>query len=300
MQNVLALDGAAGSAAAGASKPKRREANYWLFMVGVAALVLCAWLIGKWGGFEPGSEMGYNLGLAGGIMILLLFLYPLRKHVRFMHGLGPAKYWFALHMAMGILGPLFILAHSRFSVGSVNAGVALASMCLVAGSGIIGRFIYTKIHHGLYGRRASLEEVRARAGLDSGEVRSRLAFAPRVEEALARFEASALKAHANPLVGAWVFMTLWFRARITHWQCARELRRLFRVHAAERAWDQSKYRRRLQGATRLVGAYLGSIREVAHFHTYERLFSLWHVLHVPLVYMLILSAIAHVVAVHMY
>lgn len=300
MQNALALDGAAGSAVTGASKPKRREANYWLFVVGVVALVLCAWLIGRWGGFEPGSEVGYNLGLAGGIMMLLLFTYPLRKHVRFMHGLGPAKYWFALHMAMGILGPLFILAHSRFSVGSVNAAVALASMCLVAGSGIIGRFIYTKIHHGLYGRRASLEEVRARAGLDSSEVQSKLAFAPRVEEALTRFEASALKAHANPLVGVWVFMTLWLRARITYWQCARELRRLFRGHAAERAWDQLKYRRRLQGAKRLVGAYLGSIQEVAHFHTYERLFSLWHVLHVPLVYMLILSAIAHVVAVHMY
>lgn len=300
MQNVAALDAAADPVAAGTSQPKSREASHWLFVAGVAALVLCAWLIGRWGGFEPGSEMGYNLGLSGGIMMLLLFLYPLRKHFRFMHGLGPAKYWFALHMAMGILGPLFILAHSRFSVGSVNAGVALASMCLVAGSGIVGRFIYTKIHHGLYGRRASLEEVRARAGLDSSELQSRLAFAPRVEEVLGRFEAATLKRHANPLLGGWGFMTLWLRAGLVYWQCAGELRRLFRAQAAERGWDRAKYRRRLQAANRLVAATLRSIREVAQFHTYERLFSLWHVLHVPLVYMLILSAIAHVVAVHMY
>jgi hypothetical protein len=33
---------------------------------------------------------------------------------------------------------------------------------------------------------------------------------------------------------------------------------------------------------------------------YERLFALWHVLHVPLVYMLVAAAIAHIVAVHMY
>jgi len=39
----------------------------------------------------------------------------------------------------------------------------------------------------------------------------------------------------------------------------------------------------------LVQTYLRSTREVAQFHTYERLFSVWHVLHVPLVYMLVLK-----------
>jgi len=301
MQDTLVLDvAAANQVREGANKSNRREASPWLFGAGVGLLVLLAWLMGRWGGFEPGSETGYNLGLAGGIMMLLLFLYPLRKHFRFMHGLGPAKYWFALHMAMGILGPLFILAHSRFQVGSVNAAVALASMCLVAGSGIIGRFIYTKIHHGLYGRRASLEDMRARSGLSSREVQSKLAFAPKVEEALSRFEAVASQAHANPLAGAWGLAVLGLRAWYVYGHCARELGRLYKAHARERGWDRAKLQRRLKAANQLVHTYLRSTREVAHFSTYERLFSLWHVLHVPLVYMLVLSAIAHVVAVHMY
>ena len=108
-----------------------------------------------------------------------------------MHGFGPAKYWFAGHMTLGILGPLFILVHSNFQVGSINAGIALASMSLVAGSGIIGRFIYTRIHHGLYGRRASLNELRELAGLNSKEVESKLAFAPKVENALTAFRGRA-------------------------------------------------------------------------------------------------------------
>jgi hypothetical protein len=49
-----------------------------------------------------------------------------------------------------------------------------------------------------------------------------------------------------------------------------------------------------------VSEYMQGVQRVAQFNTYERLFSLWHVLHVPFVYMLVLSAIAHVVAVHMY
>jgi len=301
MQETLILNVAvANQVRASADDLKKRETQPWVFVVAVASLVLLAWMMGRWGGFEPGSAMGYNLGLTGGIMILVLFLYPLRKRFRFMHGLGAAKYWFALHMAMGILGPLFILAHTRFQVGSVNAAIALGSMCLVAGSGIIGRFIYTKIHHGLYGRRASLQEMRAQAGLDSRAVHSKLAFAPKVEEALSRFEGMALKAHPNPLVGGWAFAMLWLRARQVYWCCARELRQLYGVHARENGWDPAKSQRRLCAANNLVRTYLRSTREVAHFSTYERLFSLWHVLHVPLVYMMVLSAIAHVVAVHMY
>jgi len=282
------------------ARPRKREMSASAMLLGVSLLVACAWAIGRWGGFTAGSRVGYNLGLAGGLMMLLLFLYPLRKHFRFMHGFGPAKYWFALHMSLGILGPLFILAHSRFHVGSINAGIALASMSLVAGSGIIGRFIYTRIHHGLYGRRASLQELRELAGLNSKEVQSKLAFAPNVESALTHFEAALATPQRNRLRSVWTFATLWLRGRIVYMRCVRELNRHYRDHASAQGWDHAKTQRCLAAARRLVQAYLHGVQHVAQFNTYERLFSLWHVLHVPLVYMLVFSAIAHVVAVHMY
>lgn len=268
--------------------------------LGVTLLVICAWAISRWGNFTAGSEIGYNLGLAGGLMMVLLFLYPLRKHFRFMHSFGPAKYWFAGHMALGILGPLFILVHSNFKIGSINAGIALASMSLVAGSGIIGRFIYTHIHHGLYGRRASLAELREMAGLNSKEIESKLAFAPEVENALMAFEAGLAIKHRTPLRAAWAFTTLWLRGRFVYLHCTRELSRLYAAHAQQQGWDQAKTQRRLKATKRMTLTYLQGVQRVAQFHTYERLFSLWHVLHVPFVYMMVLSAIAHVVAVHMY
>ena len=45
---------------------------------------------------------------------------------------------------------------------------------------------------------------------------------------------------------------------------------------------------------------LAAASSVATFHAYERLFSLWHVLHMPLFFMLIIAGIVHVVAVHVY
>lgn len=281
-------------------KPRRREIGAFSMTLGVTLLVVCAWAISRWGGYAAGSDTGYNLGLAGGIMMLLLFLYPLRKHFRFMHGFGPAKYWFAGHMTLGILGPLFILVHSNFQVGSINAGIALASMSLVAGSGIIGRFIYTRIHHGLYGRRANLNELRELVGLSSKEVQSKLAFAPNVENALTTFESALATPVRDPLRSAWMFVTLWLRGRVVYFHCARELNQLYKTHARKKGWDHDKYQRRLKAAQHLVLTYMQGVQRVAQFHTYERLFSLWHVLHVPFVYMMVFSAIAHVVAVHMY
>jgi hypothetical protein len=39
---------------------------------------------------------------------------------------------------------------------------------------------------------------------------------------------------------------------------------------------------------------------VAQYSAYERLFALWHLAHLPFVYLLIISAVVHVIAVHAY
>ena len=53
-------------------------------------------------------------------------------------------------------------------------------------------------------------------------------------------------------------------------------------------------------ARQLVHDELMTLQRIAQFSAWERLFSWWHVAHVPFVYLMVLSAIAHVVAVHAY
>ena len=91
--------------------------------------------------------------------MLLLLLYPLRKRIKKLKFLGPLPRWFRNHMIFGISAPIAALYHCNFSLGSLNSRIALYSALIVAGSGLIGRFIYRKIHHGLYGRKASLKEL---------------------------------------------------------------------------------------------------------------------------------------------
>ena len=51
---------------------------------------------------------------------------------------------------------------------------------------------------------------------------------------------------------------------------------------------------------RHVSATLRAAQRYAQFSMYERLFSLWHVVHIPFLCMLVLTALVHVVAVHAY
>ena len=170
-------------AQAKASPRHHSSSDLWIYLL-IGALVGGAWLLTRQGYFKAGDDIGYWLGVAGGVMMLTLFSYPLRKYVRPLHRLGKVKWWFLAHMIMGIGGPLLILIHSTFKVGSLNAAVALYSMLLVAGSGVVGRFIYLRVHRGLSGQKLKLQQLQSRAGLDESEARSRLHVAPEVEARL--------------------------------------------------------------------------------------------------------------------
>jgi hypothetical protein len=59
-------------------------------------------------------------------------------------------------------------------------------------------------------------------------------------------------------------------------------------------------RRLMRTASLLVHHELMSLERIAQFSAMERLFSWWHIAHVPFVYLMVISAIAHVIAVHIY
>jgi hypothetical protein len=76
--------------------------------------------------------------------------------------------------------------------------------------------------------------------------------------------------------------------------------RALRDAAEERGWSRAVRRDQMTSTRRYLAAYLASIRRLAAFAFFERMFALWHVLHLPLFVVLLFAAVAHVVAVHMY
>jgi hypothetical protein len=259
-----------------------------------------AWELTRLGLFSAGDDFGYWIGVAGGVMMVLLFSYPLRKRFRFMQRLGKAKWWFLVHMLLGVGGPLLILVHSTFQVRSLNAAVAFYSMVIVALSGVIGRFFYSRVNRGLHGEQSDFLALQQRAGLHQKESRSRLRFAPSVERRLLEFGLMEITPRPNFIHCLKRVFWLPIFQQWTYWICKRELKNLMEGMAERGGWDQAHRIKRQRLAQKLVRRYLNAIVRVAQFTAYERLFSLWHVAHIPFVYLLVLSAVIHVIAVHAY
>jgi hypothetical protein len=249
--------------------------------------------------YQPGVGFGYYLGLVGGVMMLLMLLYPVRKHMQFTRSWGPLRYWFMLHMIFGIGGPVLILFHTTFHVRSLNAGVALYSMLLVAASGIIGRFIYKRIHHGLYGRKSNLEELQQAVDVNQNKVskvNAVLMEATGIDQELIKFRTMAVDKKQAPPVRFWRFLTLGLQRYFLAKHCRKELRRGATHLAKTQGWDRQEQERHYQEVVRDAEDYLRAVQQAAQFSTYERLFRLWHVLHSPFVWLLGVSGIVHVIA----
>lgn len=266
-------------------------------LLGTLLLALGTWaayLVANGKYYTPRSGFGFYLGVIGTVMMVALLAYPLRKHVSWMQRWGSLKHWFRIHMIMGIVGPTLVLFHSTFHIRSTNAAVALVSMLGVVISGVVGRFVYTKIHYGLYGRRATLEKLREACSGHADEAKSRLHFAPRVEQWLQSYERNTTRQDRSLAASAGHFLALGLTRAVIEFRCARELKRLLRLER------RPEFRGGAPEAIALVSSYLREIERVAHFTTYERLFSLWHVLHIPLIYLLAASTVFHILAAYMY
>ncbi|MFI4980951.1 MAG: hypothetical protein ACHQIO_11420, partial [Nevskiales bacterium] len=241
--------------------------------------------------YTPASDFGYWLGVAGGTLMLVLLIYPLRKRFRALAFLGPLKHWFRFHLVAGILGPVIVLFHSTFHVGSFNAAIALASMLLVVASGLVGRFLYRKIHHGLFGSRASAADLQRTLEQQLAALQALLAGLPVVAREIGRFSALASVEPQGRWQRGLHFVSLGWRRSLA----ARRVRRAIAAHTTP--GDNAAHLRTL---ARTIDDTLQAVQRSAQFSTYETLFSLWHAVHLPFLCMLVVTAIVHVLAVHAY
>jgi hypothetical protein len=229
----------------------------------------------------PDSGLGYALGITGLGLMLLLLAYPIRKRLRARSG-GRLQTWFRLHMILGVLGPTAILFHANFRPGSLNSNVALTAMLLVASSGFVGRFIHARVHRAFFSRHQALARLRGEAQATGRAVAAALSRSPAVAARLRSFERYALPAEDGLLPATRRLPVLGFRARALERACRRHL-----------GGGGSE-------AARAVRAHVRAVARVSEFRAYDRLFSLWHALHVPLCVILFGAAAVHVVAVHLY
>jgi hypothetical protein len=248
----------------------------------------------------PQRGIGYWLGITGGSMMLLLLMYSARKRVSWLRWMGSIPAWFEFHMVLGVVGPLLILFHSNFSLGATNSNVALICMLLVAGSGVVGRYIYTRLHAHMDGNEDTLEQLRAVGGRLRTQTTS-IAFLPGLLDAIDEVERQYVVPPKSKVLRFLHLFSGPYRMARARWALRLEIK-----YAVSKALMRdspliARHADRIaEVARRYADRRIEAGRRTAEYKMYARLFSFWHVLHIPLFFMLLIAGVVHVIAINVY
>ena len=235
-------------------------------------------------GFDPAHRLlrpagtgGQLFAVGGSILLLATLLYVARKKSRRLSKVGSTKNWLEAHIFCGIVGPVLITLHTSFKFNGVIS-VAYWCMALVVLSGFVGRYLYVRVPKSIRGNELTYGELAARTAELTAELAGE-GLPPAVVSKIDAFERHVARG-AESAGRAFLVGDLLLRRALR--ELKREIRRtgleeerLAEVFALIR--DRAVLRRRI--------AYLGRTK---------KLFSLWHVFHKPLVYVMLVIAALHV------
>jgi len=154
-------------------------------------------------------------------------------------------------------------------------------MLLVAGSGLIGRYLYGKFHFGLYGKQVELAQIKT--DLDAFH-----------EQTYARDLSEEQRTKIEELYKGCCRIIAEQNVRVSYIQLIKQ-RRWLRQHKKLILNMNSN----MSGSqeNRYV-ALAGLLDKLAGLRLFERLFGLWHVIHIPVFILMIITAVVHIFVVH--
>ncbi|MDH5728085.1 MAG: hypothetical protein OEZ58_03785, partial [Gammaproteobacteria bacterium] len=264
-----------------------REANIVLSIFSLlVAAILYIWYNWDEEWLSNADDLIYNLGLIGGLMMLLQFVYSARKRVQKMRSWGNLKVWFAVHAFIGLGAPIIIIIHSRFDIESINGGVAFFAMLLVVISGVVGRYLYSQVSFDLVTSREELKTLHQQ--LQQRIIKAYPLVATDVEQPLKVFMVQAFVAPRSIAEAFRQSMVTGVKSRVLYWQLCQLQRPGATGGGGQMTMDTPVSVPLFTGdEKKLLKRYLVTLSKLARFNAFKMLFSLWRVGHVPVIYLLL-------------
>lgn len=232
---------------------------------------------------RPSGYIGQSAGIVSLLIFLSLWLYPLRRRFRWLAFTGSMAKWLEAHVAFALLLPLLAAVHAGWRFTGL-IGLGYDAMLAVWLSGIVGRYLYTRIPRGRSGleldagdvakaRHALVEEIAKRTRLKVEDVREILGDDP------------------WPCEGLGVFATLrqLVRDDFARWRTTRTLGRVIARRAGGRV-SRSVLKRIRQLARREMAL----MQQARMLGATQRLFRFWHVVHRPFAIAALAAVLIHV------
>jgi hypothetical protein len=228
---------------------------------------------------RPSGYAGHLFGVGGFILMLVPIVYSIRKKVRKFRNLGGMKMWLDVHIFCGIVGPVLVTYHTSFKFNGLIS-VAYWSMMAVVLSGFVGRYLWVRIPRSLRGLEMTHGELDERAAALNQELAA-ADLPPELFNKIAEFEHHLVppEGRPRPLIGLLISELTMRRALV---KLQREV---------EHAGPSSAL---LHHAAHAIAERAALIRQGAYLEKTKKLFDLWHIFHMPLVYVMFVIVVLHV------
>ena len=234
---------------------------------------------------RPSAGVGLALGIVGLSLFLFMWLYPLRKHARWLSRAGSLAGWLRVHVVVGLSLPLLLAVHAGWRFDGL-IGLGYLSMLIVCASGAIGRYLYVRIPRSRSGvemsfdevageRRALLTRIAASTGLEPAAVERALAIDPRPYRGLDPLRTIA-------------------RMIRDDWARARALRDLRQSWHSARPGGRRLDPKVLTETLRLARQEMALAQQLRMLDATRTLFGYWHVAHRPFAITALLAVLVHV------
>jgi hypothetical protein len=213
------------------------------------------------------------------MMLVGVILYSTRKRVSWLASAGGLGNWLQFHIFLCTLGPFLVLLHTTFKFGGI-VSIAFWSMTIVVASGVFGRYVFARIPKAMDGRFRDLREIGEQARILEQEIRA--------AHVVPEGQLETVLAGPSLRDPRGTIDALWLAARgdlATRLHLARSRRSLTRARVAP------EVRRRTLG---LLRTRLALEQQRRLLFPFQRLFSYWHILHLPLAIVLLIVTIVHV------
>lgn len=229
---------------------------------------------------KPSGLVGHGYGIAGMLMMLIgVMLYSARKRISFLANAGGLGKWLQFHIFLCTLGPFLVLLHTTFKFGGI-VSIAFWSMAVVVTSGVFGRYVFSRIPKAMDGSFRGLQEIVAQGRELEAEIRATGAVPENQLEAV--LAGPSLRSPQGTIDA----LALAVRGDLaTRVHLARSRRTLSRASVAP------DVKRRVLG---LLRSRLALEQQSRLLLPFQRLFSYWHILHLPLAIVLLIVTVVHV------
>jgi hypothetical protein len=239
---------------------------------------------------KPSGYVGQAAGLLTFALFAFMWLYPLRKRVRWLARFGTMAGWLEVHIVAGLVLPFVGAVHAAWRFQGV-IGVGYAALLTVCLSGVVGRYLYTRIPRSHAGIELDLDQIRAQQRALVLDIASATGLpAQEIERGLAEMQPAPAASSVRGGIAA-TFAGL-VAGDLRRWTAGARLRRRWRsVGAGPRG------RSALRRAVRLARREIALTQRARMLEATRRVFRFWHVAHRPFALTAFVAVTIHVVVV---